>query len=114
MEWRIRKHARGGFSVERGLNHKGGEKIPGVMGTTMTAFIVYESAHFDTDEQVKSFMKRKRAELMQGGESWAVTDNLGVVHCEHCGAELICDDCGDMPESCPKCRRTINWSTFDA
>lgn len=63
MEWRIRKDANGGFSVERGLNHKGGEKIPGVMGTTMPAFIVYESAHFDTDKQVKSFMKRKRAEL---------------------------------------------------
>ena len=59
------------------------------MGATMPAFIVYESAHFDTDKQVKSFMKRKRAELMQGGESWAVTDNLGVVHCEHCGAELM-------------------------
>ena len=114
MEWRIRKDARGGFSIERGLNHKGGEKIPGVMGATMPAFIVYESAHLDTDKQVKSFMKRKRAELMQGGESWAVTDNLGVVHCEHCGAELIYDDCGDMPESCPKCRRAINWSTFDA
>ena len=68
---------------------KGSEKIPGVMGATMPAFIVYESAHFDTDKQVKSFMKRKRAELMQGGESWAVTDNLGVVHCEHCGAELM-------------------------
>lgn len=69
MEWRIRKDAHGGFSVERGLNHKGGEKIPGVMGATMPAFIVYESAHFDTDKQVKSFMKRKRAELMQGGET---------------------------------------------
>ena len=86
MEWRIRKDARGGFSVERGLNHKGGEKIPGVMGATMPAFIVYESAHFDTDKQVKSFMKRKRAELMQGGESWAVTDNLGVVHILFIGA----------------------------
>ena len=114
MEWRIRKDARGGISVEKGLNHKGGERIPGVLGSTMPAFIVYESAHFDTDKQVKSFMKRKRAETMQNGESWTETDNLGVVHCNRCGAELICDDCGDMPESCPQCRRTINWSTFDA
>ena len=102
MEWRIRKDAHGGFSVERGLNHKGGEKIPGVMGTTMPAFIVYESAHFDTDKQVKSFMKRKRAELMQGVESWAVTGKIGVVHCAQSGPEQICDDSGEMPESCPK------------
>lgn len=66
MEWRIRKDARGGFSVERGLNHKGGEKIPGAMGATMPAFIVYESAHFDTDKQVKSFYEEETGRAHAG------------------------------------------------
>ena len=59
MEYRIRKNGHGGFDVEKGLYHKGGERIPGILGATMPAFIVYASAHFDTERQAKSFVRKR-------------------------------------------------------
>jgi hypothetical protein len=59
MEWRIRKSSRGGFVAEKGIPHEGGEKIPGILGFTMPAFIVYESANFDTEKQARAYIKRR-------------------------------------------------------
>ena len=56
MEWRIRPHSRGGYAAERGCYHSGGVSVTSV-GVTMPAFIVYESAHFDTERQAKRFIK---------------------------------------------------------
>ena len=27
----------------------------------------------------------------------------GTLTCEHCGGEILCNDCGDMPDICPCC-----------
>lgn len=43
----------------------------------------------------------------------AAMDDYGVTYCEKCGAELLCNECGDMPEICPRCGRVIDWSAFD-
>ena len=59
MEWRIRESGHGGFDAEKGMSHKGGEFIPGIIGTTMPAFIVYESAHFQTEKEAKNYIKRR-------------------------------------------------------
>lgn len=59
MEWRIRPSGHGGWNAERGTYHPGGESVPGVTGQTMPCFLVYESAHFDTQAQAKRFVKRR-------------------------------------------------------
>ena len=61
MEYRIRECGYGGFTVEKGIAHKGGERIPGMLGTTMPAFIVYESAHFDTKRQAEAYIRRRQS-----------------------------------------------------
>lgn len=59
MEWRIRKSSHGGFVAEKGIHHEGSERIPGILGITMPAFIVYESASFDTEKQARAYIKRR-------------------------------------------------------
>ena len=59
MEWRIRKSSHGGFVAEKGIHHEGGERITGVLGFTTPAFIVYESAHFDTEKQARAYITRR-------------------------------------------------------
>ena len=58
VEYRIRECGHGGFTVEKGIAHKGGEHIPGMLGSTMPAFIVYESAHFDTKRKAQAYIKQ--------------------------------------------------------
>ena len=60
MEWRIRKNSRGKFVAEKGIRHNGGEPLPGIIGCTMKAFIVYESANFDTEEEAKRYIQNKK------------------------------------------------------
>lgn len=38
-------------------------------------------------------------------------DNFGVLWCEDCGAELTCDENGDMPETCPDCGAPLDYSS---
>jgi hypothetical protein len=59
MEWRIRKSSHGGFVAEKGIPHEGGERIPGILGYTTPAFVVYESANFDTEKQARAYIKRR-------------------------------------------------------
>ncbi len=59
MEWRIRESGRGVFVAEKGIYHKGGETVPGIIGVTMPAFIVYESANFKTEREAKNYIKRR-------------------------------------------------------
>lgn len=52
MECRITKLSRGGYLVQAGFTHKGGEASPtGCPGVTLPAFIVYESCHCDTQSE---------------------------------------------------------------
>lgn len=34
-------------------------------------------------------------------------------HCENCGAELLCNECGDIPDRCPQCGIAINWKDIE-
>lgn len=113
MEWKKINSSHGGFTIMRGFSHKGGARIPGVRGFTQPCFSAHESCHYDTEEEVRRAMKRRKQEYLSHGGSWAVMDDLGIVHCEKCGAELICNDNGDMPEYCPQCCRQIDWASFD-
>ena len=58
MEWRIRESGHGGFVAEYGASHAGGVLAPSGIGCTMPAFIVYESARFDTRRQAEAYIKR--------------------------------------------------------
>lgn len=40
-------------------------------------------------------------------------DDYGMTHCENCGAELLCNECGDMPDCCPQCGVAINWKDIE-
>lgn len=60
METRIRESSHGGYIVEKGLQHKGGVEVGYMPGCTMEAFIIYESAHYDTLEEAKKAANRKR------------------------------------------------------
>lgn len=59
MEWRIIKGSRGDYVAQMGISHLGGASAPGGVGVTMPAFVVYDSARFDTLEEAKRYIKRK-------------------------------------------------------
>ena len=42
----------------------------------------------------------------------ALENEAGVVYCKACGAELLCNSCGDMPDVCPICHEGIEWSMW--
>lgn len=60
MEWRIRENSCGGFVAEKGIEVKGGALAPSGIGCAMPAFIVYESAKFETMKQAKRYMEREQ------------------------------------------------------
>lgn len=60
MDVRILESRHGGWVAEIGLWCKGGEHIPGITGVTMSTFIVYESARFDTLPAAKRWAKNHR------------------------------------------------------
>ena len=37
---------------------------------------------------------------------------LGLACCGECGAELLCNEFGDMPDVCPVCHEGIDWSEY--
>ena len=39
-------------------------------------------------------------------------DDLGVARCGECGAELLCNGTGDMPDVCPGCGRRLEYDFF--
>lgn len=57
MEWRIRESSRGGFVVEYGAKIKSGIEAGYKPGYFMPAFIVYKSAHFDTEKEAERYIK---------------------------------------------------------
>ena len=42
----------------------------------------------------------------------AYMDDLGVARCGECGAELLCNETGDMPDVCPECGRRLEYDSF--
>ena len=39
-------------------------------------------------------------------------DNYGVTHCDKCGAEILCNEWGDMPDVCQHCKERLDYSDF--
>lgn len=39
--------------------------------------------------------------------------DFGEVLCESCGASLECNECGDMPEICPKCGAFLSYGIYE-
>lgn len=40
-------------------------------------------------------------------------DEHGIIHCSNCNTELVCNDCGSMPELCPSCGVALDWNSYD-
>lgn len=38
----------------------------------------------------------------------------GETYCEMCGTTIECDEYGDMPETCPRCSRMLDYSRIEA
>lgn len=36
-------------------------------------------------------------------------DDFGMMRCGICGAELLCDENGDMPDTCPQCGSALDY-----
>ena len=60
FEWRIRKSSHGGFVAEYGAQVQPGIKPGFKPGYFMPAFIVYESAHFDSETEAKRYIARSK------------------------------------------------------
>lgn len=60
MKWRIRKCGHGGYEAEKGMQTEPGTPAPSGIGYIMSAFIVYESAHFDTYCEAERYIKRRQ------------------------------------------------------
>ncbi len=39
-------------------------------------------------------------------------DDQGVTRCGACGAELLCNECGDMPDTCPHCGKNLGYNIY--
>jgi hypothetical protein len=60
MEWRIRESNHGGFVAEYGAQVQPGIQAGFKPGFFMEAFIVYESARFDTRKQAEKYIARSK------------------------------------------------------
>lgn len=40
-------------------------------------------------------------------------DRYGNVRCSACCGPLFCNECGDMPETCPHCGAPLEYSIYD-
>ena len=43
-----------------------------------------------------------------------IEDRFGVTRCETCEAEILCNEFGDMPDVCPVCKESLDWSDLDS
>ena len=48
----------------------------------------------------------------KNGKAVVYEDRHGNTRCGMCHAPLWCDECGDMPESCPKCGAPLDYSIY--
>ena len=59
MEWRITK-TNAGYHAQYGGYAEAGQEAGFCIGFIMPGFIVQESARFDTEQEAKKFIKRKK------------------------------------------------------
>ena len=60
MKWRIRKCGHGGYEAEKGMQTEPGIPAPSGIGCIMPAFVVYESAHFDTYYEAERYIEHRQ------------------------------------------------------
>lgn len=58
--WRIRECGHGGFVAEKGVEIKSGIEAGYKPGTYMPAFVISESAHFETRKQAENYIARQK------------------------------------------------------
>ena len=63
-----------------------------------------------TMEDIEQFEK----EMLPDGSdrSMVQVDDYGSCFCGNCKTQIVCDDCGDMPLTCPQCGRNLDWFVF--
>lgn len=49
----------------------------------------------------------------KNGKAVVYEDRHGNTRCGACYAPLWCNDCGDMPETCPQCGAPLDYSFYD-
>lgn len=49
----------------------------------------------------------------KNGKAVVYEDRYGITRCGACCAPLLCNDCGDMPETCPQCSAPLDYSIYD-
>ena len=42
--------------------------------------------------------------------SFVRMDDFGITYCEKCKAEILCNEFGDMPDTCPNCKRELDYA----
>ena len=67
----------------------------------------HTAAQYETERET-----REAARNQPAAPALAYTDDLGIVHCGECGAELLCSGTGDMPDVCPACGRRLEYDFF--
>lgn len=61
------------------------------------------------------YFNGKEATVLQlVSECKVYEDDFGICRCEGCDAELVCNENGDMPDNCPKCKAKLDWSFYAA
>ncbi len=45
--------------------------------------------------------------------SFVYIDCYGECRCGLCGEPLYCNECGDMPETCPRCDSELDYSNLN-
>ena len=40
-------------------------------------------------------------------------DDYGTTRCTNCHTELYCDENGDMPDECPHCGASLDYSFYE-
>ena len=75
----------------------------------------HTAAQYETERETRERVAqeaREAARNQPAAPALAYTDDLGIVHCGECGAELLCSGTGDMPDVCPVCGRRLEYDFF--
>lgn len=70
----------------------------------------YSTPH--TDENPKLIMVFEVLTPDELVESRVYEDQFGICHCGKCDADLVCNECGNMPDICLKCGIRLDWSYY--
>ena len=74
----------------------------------------FNSAQYEPEAPSAGTLVAVAAYMMErdAAPALAYMDDLGAARCGECGAELLCDEAGDMPDVCPACGRRLEYDFF--